>query len=134
MLLERKRLTLLILGDLFVVLLTTLAGFANHGELQPAAFDRMAATFLPFAAAWLLVAPWLGCFEARWTSGLAHLWRPPLAALLAAPLGAVLRGLWLGAPVLPVFAVVMGAVLGAAMFVWRLLAAALLRRMTPLDG
>jgi hypothetical protein len=46
----------------------------------------------------------------------------------------VLRGLWLGAPVLPVFAVVMGAVLGAAMFVWRLLAAALLRRMTLLDG
>ena len=124
-----QRLTFLIFGDLLVLLATTLAGFANHGELQPAALDRMTATFLPFAAAWFLAAPWLGCFEPRALPGLAHVWRPPLAALLAAPLGAVLRGLWLGAPVLPVFAVVMGAVLGAAMFVWRILAAALLRRM-----
>jgi hypothetical protein len=46
----------------------------------------------------------------------------------------VLRGLWLDAPVLPVFAVVMGAVLGAAMFVWRLLAAAFLRRRLPTAG
>jgi len=45
-----------------------------------------------------------------------------------------LRGLWLGAPVIPVFAVVMGAVLGAAMFVWRLLATSLLRRMPPIGG
>ena len=128
------RLTFLILGDLLVVLGTTLAGFANHGELEPARFDRIAATFLPFAAAWFLISPWLGCFEARTTAALASLWRPPLAAVLAAPLGAVLRGLWLGAPVLPVFAVVMGAVLGAAMFVWRLLAAVVLRRRPPIIG
>ncbi|OGO13254.1 MAG: hypothetical protein A2Y93_05285 [Chloroflexi bacterium RBG_13_68_17] len=63
-----------------------------------------------------------------------QLWRPVLAALLAAPLGAMLRGLWLNAPVLPVFAVVMGAVLGAAMFAWRLLAAAFLRRRLPTAG
>ncbi len=131
---DRKRLTILILGDLLVVLVTTLAGFANHGEMQTAAFDRMAATFLPFAAAWFLVAPWLGCFDARRMMEPAHMGRAPLAAVLSAPLGAVLRGLWLGAPVVPVFAVVMGAVLGAAMFVWRLVAAALLRRMPPIDG
>jgi len=130
---ERKRLTILILGDLIVVLVTTLAGFANHGELQPAAFDRMAATFLPFAAAWFIASPWLGCFDARRTTEPRQLWRAPLAALLAAPLGAVLRGLWLGAPVVPVFAVVMGAVLGALMFVWRLVAGSLLRRMAPVD-
>jgi len=128
------RLTFLILGDLLIVLGTTLAGFANHGELQPAAFDRMAATFIPFAAAWFLTAPWLGCFDRRATATLMQLWRPVLAALLAAPLGAMLRGLWLNAPVLPVFAVVMGAVLGAAMFAWRLLAAAFLQRRLPTAG
>jgi len=134
MMLDQKRLTILILGDLLVVLVTTLAGFANHGELQTTAIDRMAATFLPFAAAWFLASPWLGCFDARRMMGPGPMWRAPLAALLAAPLGAVLRGLWLGAPVVPVFAVVMGAVLGAAMLGWRLVAAALLRRMPPIDG
>lgn len=132
--LDLKSLTILILGDLLVVLAATLAGFANHGELQPAAFNRIVATFVPFSAAWFLASPWLGCFDARRAMGRGRMWRAPLAALLAAPLGAVLRGLWLGTPVLPVFAVVMGAVLGAAMFVWRLAAAALLQRMTPIGG
>ena len=125
---------ILILGDLIVVLATTLVGFANHGELQLDAYDRLAATFLPFAASWFCVSPWLGCFDARRALVLRNAWRPPVAALLAAPLGALLRGLWLGAPVMPLFAVVMGAVLGAAMFVWRLLAASLLRRMPPIGG
>lgn len=125
---------ILILGDLIAVLATTLVGFANHGELQLDAYDRLAATFLPFAASWFCVSPWLGCFDARRTVGLGNAWRPPLAALLAAPLGAVLRGLWLGAPVIPVFAVVMGATLGAAMFVWRIVASALVRRTAPAGG
>jgi hypothetical protein len=94
----------------------------------------MAATFFPFAAAWFIASPLLGCFDARRMTEPTQLWRAPLAALLAAPLGAVLRGLWLGAPVVPIFAGVMGAVLGAAMFGWRLVAAPLLRRMAPIDG
>ena len=118
-------------GDLIVVLLTTVTGFANHGELASAGLSRMAATFVPFAFAWFVVSPWLGCFEAERVTRPTDLWRPPLAALLAAPLGAIVRGLWLGAPVIPVFAVVMGAVLGAALFAWRLLAMALLPRMAP---
>jgi hypothetical protein len=65
---------------------------------------------------------------------LSNLWRVPAAAVLAAPLGAVLRGLWLQAPVLPIFAVVMAAVLGGAMLAWRVLAARLLRFQLPAAG
>jgi len=118
---------LLILGDALVVLLTSLAGFAQHGELATVGVARVAATVVPFALAWFLVAPWTGCFDPARMARLSNLWRVPAAAVLAAPLGAVLRGLWLRAPVIPIFAVVMAAVLGAAMLAWRVLAARLLR-------
>jgi len=130
---ERQRIVLVV-GDVLVVLLTTITGFANHGELASAGLSRMAGTFVPFAFGWFIVSPWLGCFDVERMARPANLWRPPLAAVLAAPLGAIVRGLWLGAPVLPVFAVVMGAVLAAAMFTWRLVAVALLRRPTPGTG
>lgn len=118
---SRTRL-LLILGDALVILLTAITGFAQHGELATAGAGRIAATVVPFEIAWFVTAPWLACFDESRPPGWRNLWRPLLAAVLAAPLGAVLRGLWLGAPVMPVFAVVMGAVLGAAMVVWRGLA------------
>jgi len=121
-------------GDALVVLLTSLAGFAQHGELATAGVGRVAATAVPFALAWFLSAPWLGCFDQVRMARLSNLWRVPVAAVLAAPLGAVLRGLWLQAPVIPIFAVVMAAVLGAAMLAWRVLAARLLRPSHPAAG
>ena len=130
----RRLRLLLLLGDGLVVLLTSLAGFAQHGELTTAGVARVAATVVPFALAWFLTAPWLGCFDLARMARLSNLWRVPAAAVLAAPLGAVLRGLWLQAPVLPVFAVVMAAVLGAAMLAWRVLAARLLRPSLPAAG
>ncbi|MBM3121426.1 MAG: DUF3054 domain-containing protein [Chloroflexi bacterium] len=130
----RRPLLLLLLGDALVVLLTSLAGFAQHGELMTAGVGRVAATAVPFAVAWFLTAPWLGCFDLDRMPRLSYLWRVPAAAVLAAPLGAVLRGLWLEAPVLPIFAVVMAAVLGAGMLVWRVLAARLLRLSIPAAG
>ena len=125
---------LLFLGDTLVVLLTSLAGFARHGELATAGLARVAATAGPFALAWFVAAPWLGCFDTGRMARLPNLWRVPAAAVLAAPLGAVLRGLWLQAPVLPIFAVVMAAVLGAAMLAWRVLAARLLRSLPHAAG
>jgi hypothetical protein len=130
----RRLRLLLLLGDGLVVLLTSLAGFAQHGELTTAGVARVAATVVPFALAWFLTAPWLGCFDQVRMARLSNLWRVPAAAVLAAPLGAVLRGLWLQAPVLPIFAVVMAAVLGGAMLAWRVLAARLLRFQLPAAG
>jgi len=125
---------LLVAGDTLVVLLTSLAGFAQHGELATAGPGRVAATVVPFVLAWFAAAPWLGCFDPGRMARPSNLWRVPAAALLAAPLGAVLRGLWLQAPVVPVFAVVMAAVLGAAMLAWRVLAVRLLRPSLPPAG
>ena len=118
---------LLALGDGLVVLLTSLAGFARHGELGSSGVVRVAATVVPFSLAWFAAAPWLGCFDPGRMARFSNLWRVLVAAVLAAPLGAVLRGLWLRAPVLPTFAVVMAAVLGVALLAWRALAARLLR-------
>ncbi|MGH9429260.1 MAG: hypothetical protein ACRD2L_23505, partial [Terriglobia bacterium] len=49
------------------------------------------------------------------------LWRPALAALFAAPLAAVLRGLMLNTPIIPIFAVVLGVTSTLGMVVWRAL-------------
>ena len=125
---------LLLLGDALVVLLTSLAGFTRHGELATAGAGRVAATVVPFALAWFVSAPWLGCYDLGRMARPSSLWRVPVAAVLAAPLGAVLRGLWLRAPVLPIFAVVMAAVLSVALLVWRLLATRLLRPLLPKAG
>jgi len=118
---------LLALGDALVVVLTSLAGFMRHGELGTSGVARVAATIVPFSLAWFAAAPWLGCFDPGRMARLSNLWRIPVAAVLAAPLGAVLRALWLRVPVLPIFAVVMAAVLSAALLAWRALAARLLR-------
>lgn len=123
--LDRTR-WLLVCGDALVVLLASLAGFAQHGALATAGPMRVAATVVPFTLAWFASAPWLGCFDTVRMMRPSNLWRVPMAAVLAAPLGAVLRGLWLQSPVLPVFALVMAAVLGAALLAWRVLAARLL--------
>lgn len=73
---------ILIVGDLIVALLMTVAGFANHSELSTAGLNRMAATFVAFAFAWFVVLPWLGCFEAKHVTRRPSVWRPPLAAAL----------------------------------------------------
>ena len=55
-----------------------------------------------------------------WTlSDVKQLWRPVLAMVFAAPLAAVLRGLILNAPIIPIFAVVLAGTSAFAMLVWR---------------
>jgi hypothetical protein len=39
--------------------------------------------------------------------------------MLAAPIGAFLRGVWLGSPILPIFVLVMSAVMLGLMIAWR---------------
>jgi hypothetical protein len=109
------------LGDALVLALMTVAGFASHDLLGPegASGIRMLTTFLPFLAAWLLVAPHLGAFDRNHVTDARQLWRPFWAMVLAAPLGAWLRGVWLGAPILPVFVAVVGGLNALALLVWR---------------
>lgn len=110
---------LLIGGDALTIAIVTAAGFATHGLLETASNERLLATFLPFLFAWCVAAAAVGGFDPTRAEAPRQLWRPAIAALLAAPLGAVLRGAWLGAPVLPLFAGIMAATMTVAMLLWR---------------
>src|SRR3970040_857103 len=109
----------LILGDIFVIAITTLVGFATHGETDISFLPRMAVVFFPLVIAWFLLAPWLGLFRDEIIHNARQLWRPALTAFFAAPFAAVLRGLLLNAPIIPIFALVLGATSALGMSVWR---------------
>ena len=116
---RRKNLAGLIVGDILVLALVTLSGFARHGTLGSAG-ARMLATFIPLLVGWLAVGPLFGLYHLETIWQPAQLWRPFWAGVVCAPLAGVLRGAWLNAPVLPVFVVVLGGITSIAMLAWRL--------------
>ena len=109
----------LILGDIFAILTVTTIGFATHGELNTSFTTRMSALFFPHVIAWFLLSPWFGLFQTEIISNPKQLCRPALAMLFAAPLAAVLRGLILNAPIIPIFVVVLIATSAFGMILWR---------------
>jgi hypothetical protein len=111
---------ILVAGDVMVLLLVTLFGFATHGELGTAGL-RMLTTFVPLVVSWGLVAPHLGAFDLEKSSQPGQLWRPFWAMVLAGPWAAWLRGALLNAPILPIFVVVLGGICALAMLAWRTL-------------
>ncbi len=106
-------------GDVLTLIITTLIGFATHGELKSEFLLRMVAAIIPLTIAWFLLAPWFGLFQPAITSKPKQLWRPVLALLFAAPLGVVIRGLVLNAPIIPDFVIVFGATSAFGMVLWR---------------
>ena len=123
-----KKTTPLILGDLLAIALVTVIGFATHGEAGLSFLPRMAAAFFPISLAWFALAPALGLFRVENVSEPKQLWRPVLAMLFSAPLAAVLRGLLLNVPIIPIFAVVLAATSAFGMLVWRAIYWILTRR------
>ena len=113
--------SVLIVGDILAIGFITLIGFATHGETGLSFLPRMAATFFPLVIGWFLLAPRLGLFQDEVIHNARQLWRPALAALFAAPLAAVLRGLMLNTPIITIFAVVLGVTSTLGMVVWRAL-------------
>jgi hypothetical protein len=109
----------LILGDVLAIFIITILGFATHGEAELSSLPRMAAVFFPLVIAWFLLAPAVGLFQLEISSNPGQLWRPVLAMIFAAPLAAVLRGFFLNAPVLPIFALVLSATSAFGILVWR---------------
>jgi hypothetical protein len=105
-------------GDIITLALVTLAGFATHNELGTAGF-RVLTTFIPLSFAWILVAPHLRVYDPGYFNQPAQLWRPFWAMVLAAPLAGWLRGVWLNAPVQPVFVLVLGGISSLALLAWR---------------
>jgi hypothetical protein len=111
--------SVLIVGDILAIAITTLIGFATHGELNSAFLLRMAAAFIPLVIAWFLLAHWFELFQPEITSSPQQLWRPALAMLFAAPLAGVFRGLILQSAILPIFIIVFGATSALGMVIWR---------------
>jgi hypothetical protein len=107
-----------IIGDILVLGLVTLFGFASHDELGSAG-TRMMTTFVPLVFAWGLISPWLGVFRAEIMDNPRQLWRPFWAMVLAGPMAAWIRGVWLQRPIVPVFVVVLGGVSALALLAWR---------------
>ena len=48
-----------------------------------------------------------------------QLWRPFWAMVLAAPLASWLRGVWLNAPIMPIFVLVLGGFSALGILAWR---------------
>jgi hypothetical protein len=110
---------LLVFGDLLAMAVITVIGFATHGETDASYLPRMAATFVPLAVSWFILAPALGLFDAERIRSTRQLWRPAWGAFFAAQLAVILRGLWLNAAVLPLFGLILGATSALGMVVWR---------------
>ncbi len=117
-------------GDVLTLAILTLVGFGSHNELG-AGPARMLATFVPLLCAWALVAGPAGLLDPGQAGSARQLWRPAWAMLLAGPLAAVGRGLWLNSPVAPVFALVLGGTGMLAMLAWRALYTRLAAALRP---
>jgi hypothetical protein len=116
---EKKRLAILLGGDIVTLGLVTIVGFATHGTLGTAVL-RMFTTFIPAVLAWLLAAPFLGVYDVQRAADYRQLWRPVWAMVLAGPLATWLRGVALGnAPIPPVFVAVLSGVSAMALLAWR---------------
>lgn len=110
----------LVAGDVLILGLVTLTGFASHDELGTAG-TRMLTTFVPLVLAWFLISPWLSVFRAEITANPRQLWRPFWAMVLAGPMAAWIRGAWLQRPIVPIFVVVLGGISALALLAWRLI-------------
>jgi hypothetical protein len=106
-----------ILGDTLALMVVSIVGFATHNE----AIDwKVLTTFLPYLLAWMLIAPWLGVYQTGYHRQPLQIWRPMLAAFLAAPMAAWLRGAWLNRAILPIFVLVLGLSAAFGFGIWRL--------------
>ena len=106
-------------GDILAIAIVTLIGFATHGEADLSFLPRMAAIFFPLMIAWSLLSPWLGLFQQEIVSNPKQLWRSALVMLFAAPLAAVIRGIILNAPIIPIFVIVLAVTSAFGMLLWR---------------
>ena len=119
---------ILLIGDGLCYLLITLIGFMSHDTLSGSNIDRLLITFLAFFIAWLLVSPWLGLFRQEILISRSGVWRPAVAAFIAAPLGGWFRSFALGTPMLATFTLVMALISALALTLWRALFRAFINR------
>ena len=111
--------TFLMLGDLLALGITTIIGFATHGETDLSFLPRFLAIYIPLTIAWFLLATLIRLFQPEIASNLKQLWRVPLVMLVAAPLAVILRSLILQTEIIPIFMLALGGTSALGMMIWR---------------
>ena len=106
-----------IIGDVSVLVMLTLVGFATHLTLD--AFGRMTVTLVVSLLAWAAVAPFLDVYNPTVIDDPKAVWRVGWAWLLAAPLATFLRGAVLARDIPPTFVIVTILVNGFGLVAWR---------------
>ncbi len=106
---DKQRITILVVGDALAFLVFAAIGRGSHGEAAGlAALPQIALTALPFAAAWFIVAPFVGVYRhdvAADPRKMAK--RTVLGWLLSWPLAMALRGIFVDHAIPPLtFAII----------------------------
>src|ERR1051326_2617939 len=101
---DTPRIATLIIGDPLAFLIFAAIGRSSHGETAGlASIPQIALTAAPFAAAWFIVAPFVGAYRRELTAQPRKMAiRTILAWVLSWPLAMVLRGLFVDHAVPPV--------------------------------
>jgi hypothetical protein len=107
-----------VIGDVAVLVLLTVVGFATHATLD--AVGRFLVTALSALVAWAAVAPFLGVYDEQTIDSPQALWRVGWAWFLAAPLATFLRGAVLNRDIPWVFVLVTILVNGFGLVAWRI--------------
>jgi hypothetical protein len=124
---KHKTTTLLVVGDLIVVLLFSAIGRVSH-QMTPDP-KSVLYTALPFAVAWLIVGALVGTFKTASVEGVGRAFKMTiLTVVLAAPLGVLLRSLLLGRMMILSFWIVGSVSLAVLMLAWRLLYAYVMKK------
>lgn len=89
------RIILLIIGDAIVFLIFAAVGRRSHGEAASiSSFLQVAGTAAPFALGWFIIAPFIGAYRRRQTTGIGNMaQRTALSWLAAWPVAILFRGI-----------------------------------------
>ncbi len=89
------RIILLVIGDAIVFLIFAAIGRRSHGEAASiSSFLQIVGTAAPFALGWFIVAPFIGAYRRRQTTGVGNMaQRTALSWVAAWPVALLFRGI-----------------------------------------
>jgi hypothetical protein len=89
------RIMLLVIGDAIAFLIFAAIGRRSHGEAATiSSFLQVAGTAAPFALGWFIVAPFIGAYRLRQTTGVGNMaQRTALSWVAAWPVALLFRGI-----------------------------------------
>jgi hypothetical protein len=99
-----RRIAILVVGDALAFLVFAAIGRSSHGEAAGlTAIPQIALTAAPFAAAWFIVAPFVGAYRRELTAQPRKMAiRTVLAWVLSWPVAMALRGIFVDHAVPPI--------------------------------